>query len=585
MTDLAAANAVIRANVSRSPLRRVFFQHLMKTGGTSVVAMLENYFPNNAVCEYGRIRGDYAKIYIQASRATFVHDHSYILHLRTPGSFSFTFLREPFSRLLSARRQWTDAAEVDIKQMNAPSATAVVALRALDLDRILDLVFDYPVTVPWFWNHQAVTLGLRKLERSVFQNRNPKRLYSFFPYAKSYRTWLKQNRDNILREALTTLRSLDYVGIFEDFDDSVREVFTRIGLPEPETTLHLNPRAPYKDEQAENLRKKAAPFLDLDYEVYEEACELRARAGRAARGAPADFIGRAITPAEDKDFGAEQAPGGHGWYPATQRGDGAYSRWTGPGCVSTFRLRMAPGDYRLEVWLLGAVSEAAIEGLKLLIDGFPVPVSVQATDAGYYVSISSIRRVHGGMVEIAIVAGETIRNYGLEFECIHIVGSDSPSFSLLPHRWHDRAHGRPEPVAFNAEGRRVSAKGQAVFSMEEETGGEGWRRANFRQDGSFSRWTGPGETSTFPLYMEAGAYRVELRVCGAVSPSVLMGIMLKIDDGELPVSITTTDSGRFLAIAETRINQEGERELVITVPETLKGYGIEVESISFAGIT
>ena len=286
--------------------RRILFQHLMKTGGTSVVAMLNNFLRTDASREYMATgAGSHARRYVRAMRATFLHDHSYILHLRSRDCFAFTIVREPFARLLSARRQWTDASDADLERMQPRSARAVVAMRSLTLDRILEIIFDYPFLIPWFWNHQATTLGVWPLTRATFPLRPDKRDV-LFPNPRLYRAWLERNRSNILKTALSNLHSLDFVGLNEEFEVSVREIFTRIGLPAPEFALHYNPRAAHPDELDSSLRSKAKPFLELDYEIYEEARELFARRSRFERGAPVDYIGRRITPLDDKNFGADE---------------------------------------------------------------------------------------------------------------------------------------------------------------------------------------------------------------------------------------------------------------------------------------
>ena len=69
------------AVVARHPANRpIFFQHLMKTGGTSVVAMLENFLSAEASGEYAKTgAGDILRRYLRAGRLTFVHDHAYLL--------------------------------------------------------------------------------------------------------------------------------------------------------------------------------------------------------------------------------------------------------------------------------------------------------------------------------------------------------------------------------------------------------------------------------------------------------------------------------------------------------------------------
>jgi hypothetical protein len=85
--------------------------------------------------------------------------------------------------------------------------------------------------------------------------------------------------------------------------------------------------------------------------------------------------------------------------------------------------------------------------------------------------------------------------------------------------------------------------------------------------------------------MDVGIYRIEVRIFGAVSTLVLMGTELFLDERMLGSSVATGDNGRFLVSAEVRCETATQKELCIQVPETTRGYGLEVESIRFIGLS
>ncbi len=312
------------------PPRRVLFQHLRKTGGTTLIALFGNFM--RAVALHPHVSDAAARFAATRADWAFVHGHSGLLmQLRTERSFAFTFLRRPLPRLLSERRQWMQAQAENIESAPAAVAAATLALRHAPVAEILGRLFEFPVAVTSFWNHQALTLGAWQGQMLAPEeyDRNFIDLHRHFPDNASFCAWLERNRYAILKNARANLRSLDYVGIYEDFEDSTRELFLRLGLPEPPVIPRLNARERFPDEDDEGLKELARPFIDLDEELYDEALELHARQGRAARGAPINYLDHYVAANEDKSFAADEPPGGHGWHEPARRADGKWSRWTG----------------------------------------------------------------------------------------------------------------------------------------------------------------------------------------------------------------------------------------------------------------
>jgi hypothetical protein len=401
-----------------APGRQVLFQHLRKTGGTTLVALLGNFM----------YRSPYRIAEMFEGRAAppltgFAARHSpLLLELRTPGSFCFTFLRKALPRLLSERRQWMQASGEAIGLTDRSAAEAILALRYLPMSEILRRVFEFPVAVSSFWNHQSLMLGVlpaRMLEPQVF-DRFWYNLYQHFPDNASLCAWLEKNRYAILKNALQTLRSLDYVGISEDFDNSARELFERLGLPAPSFIPHVNARAHYADEDEEAFRAIARPFIDLDEELYEEGLELHARQARAARGAPADYLGHRVGRNEAKIYTADLPPGGHGWHEAALRADGKWSRWTGPGQQSYVTFGLDRGRYALELLLFGAVSEHAIRTLALSLDGAALPTTVTSRDDGSWRVAAEIDCAEPGLKALCITVAGAENEHGVEVEALRI---------------------------------------------------------------------------------------------------------------------------------------------------------------------
>ena len=261
-------------------------------------------------------------------------------------------------------------------------------------------------------------------------------LYKHFPDKIAFCAWLERNRYVILKKAIETLRSFDYVGISEDFDNSTCEVFARLGLPAPPFVPHINARDHYPDEDDEGLKELARPFIDLDEELYDEALELHARQGRTARGAPMNYLDHYVATNEDKSFAAEEPPGGHGWHESARRADGKWSRWTGPGTESHFSLRLDRGAYRVELSIFGAVSERAIRTLALSLDGAPLATAIAPLADGSWLASAEIFCAEPGMRTLTITVAATANGHGVEVASLRVaslgVGDGKAEVSRAP---------------------------------------------------------------------------------------------------------------------------------------------------------
>ncbi len=261
-------------------------------------------------------------------------------------------------------------------------------------------------------------------------------LHRHFPDNASFCAWLERNRYAILKNARANLRSLDYVGISEDFEDSTRELFLRLGLPEPLVIPRLNARERFPDEDDEGLKELARPFIDLDEELYDEALELHARQGRAVRGAPINYLDHYVAANEDKSYAADEPPGGHGWHEPARRADGKWSRWTGPGTESHFSLRLDRGTYRVELSIFGGVSERAIRRLALSLDGAPLATAIAPLADGSWLASAELSCAEAGIRTLTITVAATVNGHGVEVASLRVaslgVGDGEAEVSRAP---------------------------------------------------------------------------------------------------------------------------------------------------------
>ncbi len=376
----------------RERLRPVVFQHLRKTAGTSLADTLRLFFrPERMVAADDHLPEN---VSIRSVLAGF-HDYDFVtghvefLSSARSDAFKAAVFRNPLARLLSERRQWMQARQENVAAAPVDVAGAIVALQQRSIAEILNSVFDYPVLAATFWNHQTTTLGawpiLRengRLGRSSAYRWHA--MHEHFERGSDLRAWLLENKARIMQRALQALKTLDYVGLTEDFDESVREIFARIGLPEPRDVVVRNARNAFDDEVSSEIRDIAREFIEWDGELYEAAAERHAVFRRVARGTPVDYLGRTLSTTQAVIVSGGDAPGGHGWHPRHQRPEGEWARWTGPGLESRIAVSAPSGVYSIQLEVFGATSETILPEMGIEIDGTQLPTNLICLPSGLW---------------------------------------------------------------------------------------------------------------------------------------------------------------------------------------------------------
>jgi hypothetical protein len=428
--------SVPRSQLSlRHAPRPVYFQHLRKTAGTSLTATLKAFFRPENIAEDGfHLLGGVAieDVLARLHDYDLVTDHSEILSAARPDAFKVAVFRNPLTRVLSERRQWMQALPENIAESPPAVAAATIALQKRSMVDILNSVFDHPVMISQFWNHQAVSLGAWPILRSESAVRRSsayayRSMHEHFGSGSDCRSWLLANKGRILERALHSLKSLDYVGLTEDFDVSVREIFARIGLPEPGDVVVLNAREAFDDERDPRIGEVAKHFLELDNELYEAAVERHALFGRIARGTPVDYIGRRLTSDSPLVISAEDAPGGHGWHVAHCRSDGLWSRWSGPGSQSRIALSAGPGVYAMTIEIWGASSERTLLDLQVEVEGRLLPTEARCLPDGLWTVTTTFERERHDRFDIVFRLPRFDGEHGIELKQISFRSIDAPS--------------------------------------------------------------------------------------------------------------------------------------------------------------
>jgi hypothetical protein len=404
-------------------LRQVRFQHIRKTGGTTISAMLLDFFPATSGSK-GEIKRRYSDVESAEKawlKAPFLHGHADVLNHANHASFQFAFLRSPISRLLSERRQWTQANSEQIDAMPAKHAAIVHRFKNQSFSNILETVFDHPTAVRCFWNHQTLTLGLvphlqqRTLELPV--HRIAFQPVALFESAITYRQWLEDNAEKILEQAIRRLRSLDYIGIFEDFETSTKDVFGYLGLPEPKFIPHLNARGAYADEDDTKINEVCEPFINLDRVLYAEALDRRRIRRDSAVYVRSDYIGRRLSAGSTFTVMAQEPLGGHGWHLPHLRGDGQSGRWSKKLC--SIGVNADTGRYQLELLIFGAATERSVLEMHVSIDGLGLPVEAGRNSDGMWWVRAIFERKVSAVIDVWISVPDAEGGYGFELHSLN----------------------------------------------------------------------------------------------------------------------------------------------------------------------
>jgi hypothetical protein len=248
------------------PARAIYFQHIPKTAGTSLIRLLDQVFPAEEVCPAHlwsmllRLPREGLRRY-KLFRGHFYHH----LHTYAPVKLTtFTFLRDPVERSLShyehilrdrghyfherANRQGSLAAFLRDPQTAAMITNFQTRGLGVDLD---------PVRIALTLDSEA--LGRAELER---------RLESVLSQGET--------EAQLLARALARLRRMAFVGLVERYDESVRALFQTLGWKPVREVPRLNVSSNRLERRklTSEERRLLEEHTRLDRALYEAATAL-----------------------------------------------------------------------------------------------------------------------------------------------------------------------------------------------------------------------------------------------------------------------------------------------------------------------
>jgi hypothetical protein len=245
---IRARRFLYRLGLIRSNPNKSVFIHIQKTAGTSVTVELFKSYPDSTL-SHGKFL---TKSPEQVEKMRLIAGHFGYGYAREfmDGRFSFTFVREPRSRIISFYK---------FCRSRPPSEGTIYQIaRDHPLDRFLELGLEDTLVRDYLYNHQVWQLaaGWSNPQGQTLQGYNP---------------------DTMLRDAMENSRSLSIVGVTEHADCDFRLILKMLGLS---SSINLGRENTASETSNRSLststRRRLDRLVELDDKLYNAVLEWRA---------------------------------------------------------------------------------------------------------------------------------------------------------------------------------------------------------------------------------------------------------------------------------------------------------------------
>jgi hypothetical protein len=398
---------------------RAFFLHIPKTAGTTLRVFLKNQYPAELVCP---IEGwkDLLSVPDYSQYRLFLGHFSANFQKFLPEDIRcFTFLRHPFNRMISI-----------LRHMKRDPAFSPLHARAKHLS-LSEMLRD-DMIMGRNRDGQTALLSARAEPPEVISYIRKKEAAG-----ESWNVASLEGRPS-LRRAVETLAGMSFVGILEDFENSLTALCQRMNFHPPLAATSLN-RAPGGATDFMQLPEADQQILRehnrLDLILYDLATTLFAKDRQNADSHAvlrhlAD-IGIYNVPEGPFEIDLSGPVPGSGWYPPETAG-GRWWRWTGSGpqfslevplrpmCPYQCILRMMPAAPAVNEWLSvhvngveTAYQQRPLRGKEIELQ-FTIPAAPPRADIG----ICGIVLRHAGVNRPSEQGGSDFRHLGFSVRSV-----------------------------------------------------------------------------------------------------------------------------------------------------------------------
>lgn len=344
--------------------QKVFFHHIPKTAGTTLIALLNQRYDVGQIRPEGcfgvparDVRARHvAENWDDLSTYFLIHGHFPVplFNAFAAEYFRFTILRDPIKRLLSLYRDWCTKSKESLQDAHPDDQKTVELARSLSMPAFLSQS-QHPV--PALFDNGQVRLLSGAMDESVIG-------------------------ENHLHKAEDTLDRMNLVGVAELFDTFLGLLCSKLGWERPQAVQSLNIGRNHMswveltDQEKHVLEERtcwdrmlyqyALKRLDRDLSEHQHnfCTSQRPDLFKGLRNRPLSTEFRLTM-----DQGFE----GSGWHVREGVGRERVWRWTGPERLSSLRFGLIPStDCLLSIRIISVIYQRIVDDVNLYLNGQPI---------------------------------------------------------------------------------------------------------------------------------------------------------------------------------------------------------------------